>query len=117
MASLSRRLFTRRLLQASSALLAASPSVRRVLAAPAIAPDRPAVTHGVASGDVGFDSAVIWSRANRRARMLVQWSTTESFQNAQSARAEWTGAEKDFTAKLLLRDLPAGQRIFYRVQF
>jgi alkaline phosphatase D len=29
------------------------------------AADRPAVTHGVQSGDVGADGGVIWSRADR----------------------------------------------------
>ena len=115
--AISRRTFTRQLLQRSSALLAASPLVRQALAAPAIIENRPLVTHGVASGDVTFDSAVIWSRANRRSRMLVEWSTTESFNKSERLRSDWTGAEKDFTSKLLLRDLPAGERIFYRVQF
>jgi alkaline phosphatase D len=117
MSSLTRRRFTAQLLKGSSAILTASPLVERLIAAPAIIEDRPRVTHGIASGDVSFDSAVIWSRADRRARMLVEWSTTESFHESHQVRGEWTGEDKDFTAKWLLRDLPPGQRIFYRVQF
>ena len=117
MSAISRRQFTAQLLQSSGAILTASPLVGRALAAPAILENRPRITHGVASGDVGFESAVIWSRVNRRGRMIVEWSTSDSFSSARRVRGPWTGEDKDFTAKLLLEDLPAGQRIFYRAQF
>jgi alkaline phosphatase D len=117
-ALVSRREFTSRLLRASSALLAAPALVRAQGVAPGIAVGgRPAVTFGVMSGDVTADSAVIWSRADRPARMLVEWSTTESFTSVNKIAGPLTGPEADFTAKLLLRDLPAGERIFYRVRF
>ena len=41
------------------------------------AADRPAVTHGVQSGDVGIDGGVVWARADRPSQMLVEVSTTE----------------------------------------
>ena len=66
---------------------------------------------GVMSGDVSADSAVIWSRADRAARMIVEWSTTESFADPKRVIGPLTGPEADFTAKVMLRDLPAGQRI------
>ena len=117
MTPLNRRQFSARLLQGSAGLIAASPFVERAFAAPAIIESRPQIAHGVASGDVSFNSAIIWSRASRRARMLVEWATTESFQNARRVRGPWTGEDRDFTAKLELRGLPTGERIFYRVQF
>ena len=43
------------------------------------AADRPRITSGIASGDVSADSAVIWARADRPARMQVECSTVESF--------------------------------------
>ena len=43
------------------------------------AADRPVITHGVQSGDVSIDSGVVWARADRPARMVVEASTTESF--------------------------------------
>ncbi len=117
MSLLNRRKFSSRLLQSSAGLLLA-PALRRTsFAAPAIIESRPQIAHGVASGDVSFDSAVIWSRASRRARMSVEWATVESFRAARRVRGPWTGEEKDFTAKVDLRGLPAGERIFYRVQF
>jgi len=61
---------------------------------------------------------VIWSRSDRPAEMSVQYSTTESFRGTvrfvSGARAL---ASSDYTARTLLTDLPAGQRIFYRVTF
>ena len=35
------------------------------------AADRPVITHGIQSGDVSIDSAVVWARADRPSRMLV----------------------------------------------
>lgn len=77
----------------------------------------PTITHGVASGDVDYDSAVVWSRSDRAARMIVEWSTTESFANGRRVVGPVSSGKDDFTAKVLLRRLPPGQRIFYRVQF
>ena len=36
------------------------------------AADRPIITHGVASGDVSVNSGVVWARADRASRMLVE---------------------------------------------
>ena len=47
------------------------------------AADRPLVTHGVASGDVGTEGGVVWARTDRPAQMLVEVSTTESFSTAR----------------------------------
>ncbi len=78
---------------------------------------RPLVTHGVASGDVEASSAIIWSRCDQAARMIVEWSEDESFRARQRRVGPVTGPESDHTAKILLRDLPTGRRIFYRVCF
>jgi alkaline phosphatase D len=81
------------------------------------AADRPVVSHGVQSGDVGTSSGMIWSRADRPAQMMVEVATTESFSNARMLPVITALPESDFTAKLLLDNLPAGQDIFYRVKF
>ena len=81
------------------------------------AADRPAVTHGVASGDIGVDGGVVWARADRPSQMLVEVATTESFSNARALPPIAALPESDFTAKMLLENLPAGQEIFYRVRF
>src|ERR1700744_4085587 len=81
------------------------------------AADRPAVTHGVQSGDVSTDGGVVWARADRPSQMLVEVSTTESFRDARAWPPITALPESDFTAKMLLENLPAGQDIFYRVKF
>ena len=88
--------------------LAAAPYLSR-------AADRPSLTHGLQSGDVSTDSGVVWARADRPARMLVEASTTESFSTIVNATFADALPESDFTAKVLLEDLPAGEHIFYRI--
>jgi len=81
------------------------------------ASDRPVITHGIQSGDVSVDSGVVWARADRPSRMLVEVSTSDSFKKI--SRSVYVDAlpETDFTAKALMEGLPAGQDIFYRVRF
>src|SRR6185503_17672803 len=81
------------------------------------AADRPVVTHGVQSGDIGADGGVVWARADRPSQMMVEVSTTESFANARALPPIAALPESDFTAKMLLENLPGGQDIFYRVRF
>jgi alkaline phosphatase D len=89
------------------------------LAAPYLsrAADRPLMPQGVQSGDVSTDSAMVWSRADRPSQMLVEVSTTESLGNLRALPPVAALPESDFTAKMLLENLPAGQDIFYRVRF
>src|SRR5262252_8006764 len=82
--------------------------------APAVVtPDamRPAIPYGVQSGDVTSDRAIVWSRTDRPARMVVEWATSESFARARRVIGPATLEETDFTARVDLRGLPRGQRI------
>ena len=81
------------------------------------AADRPRITHGVQSGDVSVDSAVIWSRTDRPARMLAEIATTDSFRTIHHTVFVDTLPESDFTARALIEGLPAGQEVFYRIRF
>src|ERR1700680_4035158 len=81
------------------------------------AADRPQISHGVQSGDVGADGGVVWARADRPSQMMVEVATTESFGNARALPPIAALPESDFTAKMLLENLPSGQDIFYRVRF
>jgi alkaline phosphatase D len=81
------------------------------------AADRPMVTHGVQSGDVSADGGVVWARADRPSQMLVEVATTESFSDARALPPIAVLPESDFTAKMLIENLPGGQEIFYRVKF
>jgi len=60
---------------------------------------------------------ILWSRTDRPAEMLVEWSTSPDLRSATRVRGARALEETDFTARLDLGDLPAGEEIFYRVQF
>jgi alkaline phosphatase D len=81
------------------------------------APDRAQITHGVQSGDVAADSGVVWARADRPSRMLVEVATTDGFRDIRSAVFVDALPESDFTAKALLENLPPDQDVFYRISF
>jgi alkaline phosphatase D len=112
-AALSRRRFL------TTAGASAAASMLGGIASPYLsrAADRPIITHGVQSGDVSVDSGVVWARADRASRMLVEVATTDSFENLRAAVHVDALAETDFTAKALIEGLPAGQDIFYRIRF
>src|SRR5262249_13904380 len=81
------------------------------------AADRPLVTHGVQSGDVSTDSAVVWARADRPARMLAEVATSDSVKTVHRAAFRDARPESDVTANALMEGLRAGQDIFYRLRF
>jgi alkaline phosphatase D len=88
--------------------------------APAVVPSdvvRPALPYGVQSGDVTGDRAIVWSKTDRPARLLVEFATNDAFRNARRITGPAALAETDFTARVDLTGLPAGQDIFYRVTF
>ncbi|HEV2570899.1 MAG TPA: PhoD-like phosphatase N-terminal domain-containing protein, partial [Beijerinckiaceae bacterium] len=107
---------SRRLLLAGSSALAAS--LAGGIAKPAIsrAGDRPQLSHGVQSGDVSGDGGVVWARADRPSRMLVDIATTDSFKDIHTSLFMDALPESDFTAKALIEGLPASQDIFYRIR-
>jgi len=45
---------------------------------------RPLITHGLQSGDVSADGAIVWARTDRPARMIVDYALSDSF--ADSSR-------------------------------
>jgi len=71
------------------------------------------VSHGVASGDVSSDSAVIWSRANAESTMHV---LLKGNKGAVHQRLR-VSAEDDFAGKLLLTDLKPDTEYSYSVWF
>ncbi len=78
---------------------------------------RPGIPYGVASGDVTQGSAVIWSRSDRPARMVVDYAFDESFRNAKRIVGALALETSDYTARLNLTGLPDERQIFYRVSF
>jgi alkaline phosphatase D len=85
-------------------------------AAPAlIRRDRPVLTHGVQSGDVTTDSAIVWSRADRPSRLIVEVSRDESFRHARRVRGPVLSPDTGGTGKVRISGLPSGAEQFYRV--
>ncbi len=78
---------------------------------------RPSLPYGVQSGDILADRAILWARADRPARLMVEWATTESFKDARLVPGPAALEDGDLTAKLDLAGLPAGQKIHYRMRF
>jgi len=78
---------------------------------------RPQMPSGVMSGDISRDKAIIWSRADRPSRMVVEYAVNENFQNAQTVHGPIALSSSDFSARVDLGGLPAGQTVFYRVRF
>jgi alkaline phosphatase D len=96
--------------------LAATGAAWRPGRAFAILPDRPALTHGVQSGDVTATSGVVWARADRPSRMLVEASATPSFRRSTLIEGPVLTPATDLTGKVRLRGLRPGREVFYRVQ-
>ena len=119
----SRRSFLHKLGKGSLAMSTASllPGMLLSQQAPAIHATkhfRPQIPAGISSGDVQAGSAMVWSKTDRPSRMYVRWGTTEKMRkNAQIIRGPATLANQDFTAKMLLQDLPPDQEIFYEISF
>ena len=78
---------------------------------------RPRAQWGASAGDVSADRAIIWSRADRLSRMQVEWSTSDTFRDAQRVLGPHATEATDFTGKVDLSGLPPDQEIFYRVTF
>src|SRR6476646_2154079 len=114
-------LLTRRgFLGAASAALVTARTAKSFGQAPAIIGSeslRPSTAFGATAGDVDVDRAIIWSRTDRPSRLVVDYSTTESFATTSRMVGPAALEATDFTARLDLTSLPANQRIFYRVQF
>lgn len=78
----------------------------------------PRLTHGVMSGDVTRSGGVVWARADRPARMFVQLSPTGGFSardRVRTVRGPLLLPDSDFTGRAVLRGLPAGSDVPFRV--
>ena len=111
--SVSRRKFLK-----SSALLlgaAAIPLVGSRRATAAVA--TPQLEQGLQIGDVVADRAVIWSRSDRPARLVVDYDVNPSFSNAMRVRGPFALETTDYTARVDLTELPSDSDIHVRVVF
>jgi alkaline phosphatase D len=77
----------------------------------------PQARQGVQFGDPGNGAVVVWSRSDRPARMLVDWSYDEQFHKLHRVVGPHALEATDFTARQDLRRLEAGSEVFVRVSF
>ncbi len=90
------------------------------LAAPALVTAqsaRPVAAQGLQFGDPTGDAVVVWSRSDRPARMVVEWSRDPMFRNAQRILGPYALEASDFTARQDLSGLPPDRDTFVRVSF
>lgn len=102
---------------AALALPGTASAVRRDAGGALVGRNRPGLPSGIASGDLTSNSAVVWSRTDRRARLVVDLTSHGRFDRAIGLRGPVTGPDSDFTAQLPLRGLRPGQRYDYRIGF
>jgi alkaline phosphatase D len=104
----------RRRLLGAGALASALPTRIFAQTSAAMRPDLP---QGVQAGDVMVDGAVVWSRSDRPARMIVEYATTEGFSDAKRIVGPLALEATDFTSRVRIRGVAPGQTVFYRVSY
>ena len=78
---------------------------------------RPQLPGGVMSGDVTAHGAIVWSRTDRPARMIVEVAADAGFKSATRVLGPAAFEGNGLTARVDLAGLPAGADLFYRVSF
>ncbi|WP_051705561.1 alkaline phosphatase D family protein [Cupriavidus metallidurans] len=115
---LTRRRFlrtSRRFLGLGASLALVGPAV---LAAPAVVSNgRPNTPDGIQLGDPSDDGLVVWARAERQSRMVVEYATEPGFRNPMRISGPLATSEADLTARTLLTGLLPGQQYHVRVAF
>ncbi|MGC4097333.1 MAG: alkaline phosphatase D family protein [Nitrospira sp.] len=76
------------------------------------------VSHGVATGDVTSDSAVLWFRTDGPAHMEIRFAAVHEWEDAARVKIErvFTEADHDFTVKFPLTGLRPATRYRYVVR-
>ncbi|KPL68584.1 alkaline phosphatase [Erythrobacter sp. SG61-1L] len=78
----------------------------------------PVFRHGVASGDPDGTSVVLWTRVTAEGTPEVRWQLAEdlAFEKIVQQGTATTGADRDYTVKLLAGGLKPGRTYYYRFQ-
>ena len=99
---------------------AATAAVAALKGAPAIvvsAAEQPRALQGLQFGDPHDGAIVVWSRSDRPARLLVEWSYDERFQSPRRIVGPHALETTDFTVRQDLTGLEPGRDVFVRVSF
>ena len=91
-------------------------SIAWVTAAHAVAQALPTITHGVASGDVTPESAILWARSDREATMNVRVTGVTGSPQTPPVSAR-TPTASDFTAQVKIEGLNPNTLYVYEIRF
>lgn len=93
-------------------------AVGAALACPALsrAASRPILSHGLQSGDVTADGAILWTRSDRPARLMVEVAATPSFRDPRHLAPRDVGFVTDGMGKWLLEGMPPDSEVFWRIR-
>ena len=83
----------------------------------AVAPESAVFRHGVASGDPGLDSIVLWTRISGTEKpATASWEVSDqpSFERILLRGDAQASADTDYTVKIIAGPLPAGRALYYR---
>lgn len=78
---------------------------------------KPGFSHGVASGEPGRDSILLWTRfvaEGSESRLVAEISETPDFRKIAASAGTTTTPIRDYIAKAVLRGLSPGKRYYYR---
>ncbi len=82
-----------------------------------LASDAPQLQQGIQIGDLAPGRAIVWSRADRPARMMVEYAFEPGFEKAVTLRGPYATEGSDYTARQDLTDLPEGKDVYVKVWF
>lgn len=77
----------------------------------------PLMAQGIQIGDLAPGKAVIWSRSDKPARMMVEYANNQQFTHSIVVRGPYALENTDYTARQDLVDLPEGSEVFVKVWF
>lgn len=110
----------RRLLHGGMALAGAALLPRHQVAAAAIVAaeaDRPLMAQGIQFGDMTLGNTMLWSRADRPARLIAEYAFDEAFTRPVRRVGPHALEVTDFTARMDLSGLPADRTVYVRAWF
>ncbi|GAA1696238.1 alkaline phosphatase D family protein [Fodinicola feengrottensis] len=99
----------------SAGLVAGALAVPGIAAAAVVRSGRPVLTHGLQSGDVTATSGTVWARADRPARLLVEYGSDPEFRRARRILGPVVTPRTDLTGKTILPALPPARDVHYRI--
>lgn len=108
----------RRTVLGSALLIGAAPALlgaRFTNSPPGLIHSRVGISHGVRTGDVTTDGAVLWARSDAEGRLMVRLESNG--RRVRSIRGPWAASDTDYTARVVLRGLAPGREYVARMWF